>query len=190
GPHRGERPFGRQQTRVAISTNGLHFKPQAPLLGPSYFRVFAYRGWHYALVMPGILYRSLDGLDGFERGPDLFSEPRQRHSAVWVEGDSLWVLWTRVGDMPEGILVSRIDASGDWSSWRAAETSELMRPERDWEGADQPLARSWRSAVAHPVRQLRDPAILDDDGKLWLLYAVKGEHGIAIAELHRSGLEG
>jgi hypothetical protein len=34
-----------------------------------------------------------------------------------------------------------------------------------------------------PVRQLRDPAIYQEDGRTYLLYSVAGEHGIAIAEL-------
>jgi hypothetical protein len=177
--------FGRQQTRVAISTNGLHFKPRAPLLGPSYFRVFRYRDDHFALVMPGVLYRSADGLEGFERGPDLFGDPRQRHSAVWLDGDTLWVFWTRVADMPERIHVSRIALDGDWTSWRASPPEELLAPERDWEGGALPLERSWRSAVAQPVRQLRDPAVYEEGERLWLLYAVQGESGIAIAEIAR-----
>jgi hypothetical protein len=34
-----------------------------------------------------------------------------------------------------------------------------------------------------PVNQLRDPAVFEEDGRRYLLYAVKGEAGIAIAEL-------
>jgi hypothetical protein len=33
------------------------------------------------------------------------------------------------------------------------------------------------------VNQLRDPAIFEDDGRIYLLYAVAGEQGIAIGEL-------
>jgi len=33
------------------------------------------------------------------------------------------------------------------------------------------------------VNQLRDPAILEENGRVYLLYAVAGESGIAIAEL-------
>jgi hypothetical protein len=178
--------FAEQRTRVALSKNGLHFRPQAPLLGPSYFRVFRHGGAHYALVMPGVLYRSEDGLDGFERGPDLFSESRQRHSAVLVQGDTLWVFWTRVADAPERIYLSRVDLSGPWQQWRAEPPAELMRPETPWEGADLPLERSWRSAIEPPVNQLRDPAIHVEGDQVWLLYAVQGEHGIAIARLQRT----
>lgn len=172
-----------QQTRVALSADGLAFTPRPELLGPSYFRVFAHRGAHYALVMPGILYRSADGLSGFEPGPDVFNEPLQRHSALLKRGDTLWVFWTRVTDAPERILVSRLDLSGDWRTWRAGEAIELLRPEQPWEGADLPVEPSFRGAINRPVNQLRDPAILEEDGRVYLLYAVQGEGGIAIAEL-------
>jgi hypothetical protein len=33
------------------------------------------------------------------------------------------------------------------------------------------------------VNQLRDPAIFEDNGRVYLLYAVAGESGIAIAEV-------
>lgn len=34
------------------------------------------------------------------------------------------------------------------------------------------------------VNQLRDPAIFEESGRIYLLYAVAGENGIAIAEVH------
>ena len=34
-----------------------------------------------------------------------------------------------------------------------------------------------------PVNQLRDPAIYEEDGRIYLLYAVAGEQGIGIGEL-------
>ena len=41
-------------------------------------------------------------------------------------------------------------------------------------------ARGW---IAGPARQLRDPAIFEEDGQTYLLYAVAGEQGLAIARL-------
>jgi len=64
-----------------------------------------------------------------------------------------------------------------------------LRPETDWEGGDLPLERSWRGAVDRPVRQLRDPAILEDAGRIFLIYAVRGEAGLAIAELRERGAD-
>ena len=60
---------------------------------------------------------------------------------------------------------------------------EVLRPEHDWEGADEPLEPSIRSVAYGPVNQLRDPAIFEEDGQVFLLYAVAGEAGIAIAEV-------
>jgi hypothetical protein len=173
-----------QRTRAAVSSDGINFTPHAPLLGHSYFRVFQHHGTSYAVVMPGILHRAGDPLAHFEPGPDLFNEPNQRHTALLKRDDTLYVFWTRVGDAPERILVSRVELHGDWRSWRAGPPEEVMRPEEKWEGAHLPIAPSWRGAVNIPVNQLRDPCIFEAGSHAYLLYAVAGESGIAIAELH------
>jgi hypothetical protein len=65
--------------------------------------------------------------------------------------------------------------------------SALLRPELDWEGADLPVRPSYRGAIGVDVNQLRDPALFEEDGRTWLLYAVRGEAGIALAELLPAG---
>ena len=87
-----------------------------------------------------------------------------------------------MGQAPERILLSHIDLTGDWSSWKGGPATEILRPERNWEGADAPLAPSIRSTAYGHVNQLRDPAIFEENGQVYLLYAVPGESGIAIAE--------
>jgi hypothetical protein len=171
-----------QHTRVAVSTDGINFEAREELLGRPYFRVFEHDGWWYALGMPGILYRSADGLGGFERGPHLFDRS-MRHSAVLRRGNELLVYWSRVGDCPERILCSPVALDGDWTSWRAGPAVTVLAPEEPWEGAGQPLVPSVRGWVDEPVRQLRDPAIFAEDDKTYLLYSVAGESGIAIAGL-------
>ena len=37
---------------------------------------------------------------------------------------------TQVGEVPERILVSRIDLSGDWMAWKDGPPREILRPER------------------------------------------------------------
>ncbi|MGG5808545.1 hypothetical protein [Falsiroseomonas sp. CW058] len=172
-----------QRTRVALSADGLRFRAMPELLGPSYFRVFRHGGASYALAMPGILFRSADGLTGFERGPVLFPDGLQRHTALLVRDGVLHVFWTRVTDAPESILHSTVRLDGDWRDWRAEGEAVLLRPEEEWEGGALPNAPSWRSSINLPVRQLRDPAVFEEDGRTWLLYAVQGEAGIALAEL-------
>jgi hypothetical protein len=173
---------GIQVTRVATSRNGIDFNAQPEVLGRSYMRAFQHDGMTYALAMPGQLYRSKDGLHAFEPGPILFN-PRMRHCAVMKRDDALWVFWTQVGDAPERVLLSHVDLSGDWSGWTETVASEILRPERNWEGAGAPLVPSIRSTAYGQVNQLRDPAILEDEGRVYLLYAVAGESGIAIAEI-------
>jgi Fusaric acid resistance protein-like/Phosphotransferase enzyme family len=171
-----------QHTRVATSADGVHFEARPELLGRPYFRVFTHDGWWYALGMPGILYRSADGLSGFERGPRLFGRD-MRHSALLVRNGELLVFWSRVGDTPERILCSRIPLLGDWRTWHAGPPADVLEPEYPWEGADQPHESSVRGWEDEPVRQLRDPAIFCEDDHTYLLYSVAGESGIAIAEL-------
>lgn len=171
-----------QWTRVAISGDGLRFVARPEMLGVSYFRAFQWDGWHYALAMPGILYRSRDGLTGFEQGPTLFT-PAMRHSAVAVRGHTLWVFYTDVGDCPESILLSSVDLRPDWQTWRPTPPELVLQPEMEYEGAGLTLEASRRGRARARVRQLRDPAIYQEDGRTYLLYAVAGESGIAIAEV-------
>lgn len=173
---------GVQVTRVATSTDGIGFRAQPEILGVSYMRAFAHAGMTYALTMPGLISRSQDGMHGFAAGPMLFN-PQMRHAALLKRGDELLVFWTQVGEVPERILLSRVDISGDWLGWRDGPPVEILRPERDWEGVDAPLVPSVRSTAYGHVNQLRDPAIFEEAGRVYLLYAVAGESGIAIAEL-------
>jgi hypothetical protein len=178
----GLEDVGTQITRVATSRNGIDFKAQPEVLGTSYMRAFEHGGMIYALAMPGQLYRSTDGFHGFEPGPLLFN-PRMRHSALLKRGRELWVFWTQVGEAPERILLSRIELSGEWWSWKEDAPIEILRPEWAWEGAEAPLVPSMRSTAYGQVNQLRDPAIFEENGQVYLLYAVAGESGIAIAEV-------
>jgi hypothetical protein len=88
-----------------------------------------------------------------------------------------------VGDAPERILLSRIELAGDWRTWKDGAAIDVLRPERDWEGAGAPLTPSVRSTAYGQVNQLRDPAVFEEEGRAFLLYAAAGESGIAIAEL-------
>lgn len=171
-----------QYTRVALSADGLAFETLPELLGKPYFRAFTWGDLVYAIGMPGLVYRSRDGLGGFEHGPTLFS-PRMRHSALALDDDVLSVFYTDVGDAPESILRSTIRLTQDWTAWRASEPEVVLRPETEWEGARCTVEPSRRGLVHGPVNQLRDPCVFREDGRTYLLYAVAGEHGIAIAEV-------
>jgi hypothetical protein len=173
---------GGQRTRVAISKDGMQFKAFPEVLGVSYFRVFRWGGYYYALGMPGIFYRSITGLSSFVRGPTLFTQD-MRHSALKVDGNTLSVFYSRVHDCPERILRSTIELQPDWMTWQESAAKTVLEPEREYEGGGLPLEPSVRGWARDQVRQLRDPAIFREDGRTYLLYAVAGEPGIAIAEV-------
>jgi hypothetical protein len=46
-----------------------------------------------------------------------------------------------------------------------------------------PNVASVAGDIEGPARQMRDPAIFEDAGRVWLFYTVCGEQGIAAAEL-------
>jgi hypothetical protein len=173
----------RQMSMVATSRDAVHFDVRTERLGNAYFRAFRWNGAWYALSMPGVVYRSDDGLSGFVAGPTLFP-PDMRHSAINVDGAALQVYYSNAGDNPERILLSMVDLSRSWTAWRATVPRVVLEPEMDWEGAALPAKPSIRGIAPGAVRELRDPAIFVEAGRTYLLYSVAGESGIAIAELH------
>jgi hypothetical protein len=173
---------GRQLTRVATSPDGINFTTQPQELGRTYMRTFAHDGMTYAMSMPGQFYRSRDGFTDFESGPLLFNA-NMRHAALLKRDNTLYIFWTQVGDAPEHVKLSTVDLSGDWMSWQESDWVEVLRPEFDWEGASAPIEPSVRSTAYGRVNQLRDPAIYQEDGEIYLLYVVGGEAGIAIARV-------
>jgi len=181
--YHGLERFAVQSSRVAVSNDGLHFKAikEIATINP-YLKVFKYNGYFYGMAMPGVFFRSKDGLTGFERGVQLFNR-NMRHVALMIVENYLLVFWTQVTDSPEYIKLSIIDISKDWREWKESPAVEILRPQYPWEGADLPAAPSFRSSINTPVNQLRDPAIFQEDGRVFLLYAAAGESGIGIVEL-------
>ncbi len=180
--YHGRQANGLQKTSVATSIDGINFRPLEPVIADPYLRIFHHQQWFYGLAMPAQLYRSRNGLDRFEAGPRLTSEPIRHHALLNWRGQ--WYLfWTRVGDRPERILVSDLDTCGDWHDWRIGETREVHRAQRAWEGGDLPPDASRYGGIMQAVNQLRDPAIFVEDERIYLLYAVAGEQGIGIGEI-------
>ena len=175
-----------QHTRLATSNNGLDFTAIEKPVGKSsaYWRLLKTNGWWIALSMPGRLWRSTDGITPFEMGPQLFpSSPTQVHNALLIRGDTLHIFYTRMGDKPERILHSKVILDPDWTKWKPTEPEELLASETIWEGADLPVSAGKIGALEERIHALRDPCIFVDGKKTYLLYAIAGESGIAIAEL-------
>ncbi|MGB1253691.1 MAG: hypothetical protein ACPG8W_23975 [Candidatus Promineifilaceae bacterium] len=180
--HHGRLVDGRQRSRVAVSQDGLTFSPREALIGGPYMRMMQHQGVWYGLAMPGDLYRTEDGLTNFTEGHKLFTGT-ERHYALLKRGDQLIIFLTRIGDAPERILASTVDISAEWTQWAASEPIEVHRATDKWEGAELAPTASLYGTCMVPVNQLRDPAIFEEDGEIYLLYAVQGEQGIGIGRL-------
>lgn len=179
-----------QFTRAALSPDGLVFIPQPRPLGASYFRVFRWKGDLFALARGGELCRARHPDEPWRDKWDCatypfahLGQPIPRHVAVRIIGDRLQVFLSRIADAPEHLMVSTIELSGDWKTWKASAPQSLLKPEKEYEGASLPIEPSRPGAVNTRVHQLRDPAIFEERGRTWLLYSVAGESGIAAAEL-------
>jgi hypothetical protein len=206
GPAKAQSRSG-QLTFVTTSGDGLdfngHIKPA--VISTSYLRVSRWRGGLCGLCMEGDVLRPRDPADPWRQpdnvpiganaweameGRPLLTAlcPSEavplRHLAVKLNGDTLTVFFTRKNETPERIYYSKATLTADWKPWRFSPPIELLRPERDYEGALMPLVPSKSGRVLGMVNQLRDPCYFRDaDGKEYLLYSVAGEHGIAIVRL-------
>lgn len=182
---------GDQQTRLAVSSDGLGFDPQPDLLGQPYFRVFPHRDWIYAIAWGGTLYRSRTWDGPFETGPKILQAPPVaddgtivRHVAVACQNDRLDLFYSRIGDNPECIIHTCIDLAPDWSLWRASAPEIVLAPELAWEGADLPRTVSAVGAAHGREHALRDPCLFVEDGTVFLFYSGAGESAIGVARLH------
>lgn len=176
-----------QYSLRAVSRDGLHFTADTTVLGESYFRVFEWKGKTYALGRSSFFWKSPDGKTAFEKGPNPFTAVQNpstlRHAALRVVGDTLWVFYSRVGDKPEHIVLSKIKLTDDWKQWTATPSVDVILPEKEYEGAELPVTASKAGLFYGKTRELRDPALYVEGEKWYLLYSVAGEHGIAIGEL-------
>ncbi len=185
---------------------------QPARLGDFYFDIFEYAGRSYAWANKGPLFEAPAGAtlangelwaapNGFDYRQDLWKEyngpiranhaadpdevaDNPRHFGTRVIGDTLHAFFTRRDDAPESILLSQIDLSaGGPGDWTASHPPELvLEPEQDWEGINHPLEPS-ENGSATGVRQLRDPFIYEEDGRIYLFYCGAGEEAIGLAEL-------
>lgn len=176
-----------QMSKVALSSDGLNFQAEPETLGVPYMRIFQHQEQFFALGMPGFLYQSKDGLSEFKVRHRWLFDTDVRHSALWKKDNDLYIFYSKVGDAPEQILYTKVDISSkDWNDWKAGPPQVLLKPEFDWEGANEKIGPSIRGEMGVKVNQLRDPDIFEENGQLYLLYTGAGEQGIGIAQLSSS----
>ena len=81
--------------------------------------------------------------------------------------------------------MSTIDLRGSWEGWKASPPVEVLQPS-GYECVNLPNEPSRAGEIVGPARQLRNPAILEEDGRVGS-YTVCGEQGIAVAEVTLPG---
>lgn len=188
----GGRPY-RQRSFAATSANGIDFTPASGAIAPPYMKAFHHGGMTYGLAMAdkrsayplwlrsGQFVRSEDGVSAFEEGPRIIDE--MRHAALLVDGDILRIFYTRIGAEPERIMSTTVDLRPDWSEWTATAPVEVLRPEKNYEGADVPLEASAGGMSYGREHAVRDPGVLKVGDAIYLYYSIAGERGIAVAKV-------
>jgi len=170
-----------QQTGVACSEDGVHFRPlrSGPVLAHPYLRVFRCEGVWYGVCRFGTnlgLVRSDDGLEWEEwpgglllqTGDEHGEYDRLRHHCVHVTGDALHLYYCTYRDPElrvEAIRQAVMSLDGDWCEWAPPERmGDVLRPELEWEAGN-----------------LRDPYVVEVDGELLMFYVGGNEAGIGLA---------
>jgi hypothetical protein len=198
---------------VATSADGLNFNMpfeggqpghgiRPVILGAAYFRVFDYAGALYALARDGRMYRAPNTTApwsppaGFNYSNELWtrfqcpfgnalSSASVRHTGIRLVGDTLEVFYTRKGDAPERIFYATVDLSAaNAAAWAfTSPPVEILRPAVIWEGVNDPVTPSVDGIAPENVNQLRDPALYEENGQLYLFYTGRGEDAIGLAQL-------
>ena len=197
------------KTFMAISEDGLDFNQIAtdpthylgihpiPLEG-TYLRIFNFNEQIFAISRGGHLFRAKNKpemynsmIDSWEMRPTPIipynkKSPYMRHAAVLLCSNELWIFYSRIGDKPERILLSRVKVDTDWLRWKASlPPQEVLRPEMKWEGVDYKI-KSSKKGVSVKEQALRDPFIYVEDGNFYMLYSGSGEEAIGLAQLELS----
>ena len=194
---------GDQQTRLATSADGLHFTPQAPLLGPPYFRATRLDGpdggMIYLSMWEGRLGRMTSWEGPVELAPRIYDGDhlpahvsgrdarhpgrRIRHGHIFAHEGRLHMTFSRIGDGPERCLHCEVVPADDWANWRFGPVSHLLRPAPGWEGGDLPMRPSIMGTAMERLHELRDPALFTDNGQVYMAYCGGGESGLGIARM-------
>jgi hypothetical protein len=182
----------RQLSYLATSPDGLDFVTATEPLAEFYLRVVRWRGRWVGMSKGGVTYLSDTGTGDFRRlrapafpmkDPGANAPGDVRHVALDLDGDRLWVLFTRIGDAPEHIRLGFVDLARPPAQWRVEADVRLLAPTEEWEGAKLPAVPSRMGAARRAENALRDPAVLHSKGKAWLFYACAGEQGIGLTPL-------
>ena len=192
--HSRSRKHGREQmTFVAISNNGIDYKiKNKKPIAPFYFRIFKHKSEFYGLSKGGDLLKSKNKFSKFKYVKNIFDKYGDkyhnkngsiRHLCLVYKQKYLEIFYSKIGDKPERIFQSILHFSDNKYEWSISTTKEVLRPTKIFEGSNIKVKRSNSGAAIKNENDVRDPYILNDNNKYLLFYSVKGEKGIALAEL-------
>jgi hypothetical protein len=176
-----------QYTQSAESVDGLNFEMRLAITKQSYLRVFKRGDQFYGMARLGQLMHAQDPSSSFDLGPNPFRDGpyanRVRHVTLLPRESYIEVFFSAIGDAPEKILQTTIPMTGDWNQWRATSYEEVLTPQAKYECPEMPEAPSEVGEIYGPAKQVRDPALFLESGKVYLFYSVCGEQGVGGAEI-------
>jgi len=172
---------GEQRSYLAVSDDGLTWQIGGPAIDQSYIRRFEHDGAIYGIGLTGQAMRGLpDG--GYELDPTPLPG-RIRHVGLLKRDATLHVFYSCYGDAPERLFHVMLDVSGGWLNWSTvSQPQEILRPEMEWEGAKLAIEPSIIGATPF-THALRDPAFLEENGRVYMVYAGGGEAALGLAEI-------
>ena len=168
-----------QYTFESYSADGINFISYDKVLTPFYHREFEYLGDTYALCKNKNKNSQLYKKEVFKYKLLYELLPGSRHTAIHVEDNIMYIVYSLVGESPERLYVCKI------VDWEIDSNYELARPNLIWEGADQPLVTSHYGMSLGFNNELRDPYIYSENNQLYLLYSYGGESGISFGKLKK-----
>ena len=176
-----------QYTQSAESPDGLNFEMRPAITKQTYLRVFKRGSQFYGMGRLGQLLRAQDPSSSFALGPNPFRDGpyanRIRHVALLPHESYMDVFFSVIGDAPEKILHATIPMRGDWTQWKAGAYQEVLAPRAKYECPEMQTAPSEAGEIHGPAKQLRDPALFLESGKIYLFYTVCGEQEVGGAEI-------
>ena len=195
-PSRHFRP-GKQITYMSRLRLGVVCSRPKPIDLPSYARFFSLNGDMHAITNGADVFkldsnsletRQLD-VDKSRllvpESQDVIERVRHPQILAWL-GHTL-CFYTRVGDAPERVFVSLLEAKNP-EEIMFSTPIELLRPREDYEGAHHNIEPSKSGISRRPENALRDPFVGEFGGQHFLYYSTAGEKGIACAELDVANL--
>ena len=180
--------------RNAGTSEGVHYRPMRALVAEDLF----YTRMIYHNDEKYIFGKSQEDPEGYltikhcdlSRG---LHDPRVRllrgvrHFSLHKVQDILFIFFTLISDAPERIMLGTIDLSRPWLEWQVSPGPILAEPEMSYEnGGAEELPSRAGSADCTARKELRDPFFYDTESSTsvlrgWLVYALKGEGGFALA---------